>query len=553
MADREYMTSQSYDATLGGIAYNVTVNLSAVPTALPSGWFNVKAYGATGDGLADDRAAIQAACVACDTAGGGVVFLPYGTYRIVYSGGVGISFSGMSGVTMTGDGATIKTADSQCVASTAYYMILSNASTTGLTIRDIRLDGNGDNNTVFTVADVLTLIGDNIKIENVDIVNPSDSGIMFSATNDSSITNCYIDGGSVGSGASPYTAWSSGANTDLGIYVNDGRAGAGAAGSAEIGYDSASEMLTGGIITGNKIRRFRNGGIGLKRVSANVVVSDNNIRDCGNGVTCENASYTGDSSLKNTICGNQIYDIGWINNAAAGRGLNLRFSHYSVMNSNYVENCTGESVIIEGTQRSSVCGNTIVGAGTVKGTTQHGIFVIARPDGVPANVYSTDNTIVGNTVSGHHRSGIIMDSVFYTNLNVDNKIELNSVVGNGVTSGSNYVNSGSSVLHYSAKTAAFDLEASDSGGVFTNDGAGGSITFNLPAATVGLNYFFSDQAAQAIFLNPDGTETIKYRGTTGAGGGTLESTVSYTSCHLVASGTGTWVVVSDEAVIGWSL
>jgi hypothetical protein len=44
--------------------------------------FNVKAYGAIGDGVTDDRADIQSALDAAAAAGGGVVFLPAGTYLI---------------------------------------------------------------------------------------------------------------------------------------------------------------------------------------------------------------------------------------------------------------------------------------------------------------------------------------------------------------------------------------------------------------------------------------------------------------------------------------
>ena len=45
-------------------------------------WFNVKDYGATGNGSANDRDAIQAAIDAANTAGGGIVYLPAGNYRI---------------------------------------------------------------------------------------------------------------------------------------------------------------------------------------------------------------------------------------------------------------------------------------------------------------------------------------------------------------------------------------------------------------------------------------------------------------------------------------
>lgn len=44
--------------------------------------FNVKSYGAKGDGVADDTDAIQAAIDACCKAGGGTVFIPNGIYRL---------------------------------------------------------------------------------------------------------------------------------------------------------------------------------------------------------------------------------------------------------------------------------------------------------------------------------------------------------------------------------------------------------------------------------------------------------------------------------------
>ena len=41
MATEEYMTSQTYSATIGGTVYNVTANLGTIPGQL--GWANVKA------------------------------------------------------------------------------------------------------------------------------------------------------------------------------------------------------------------------------------------------------------------------------------------------------------------------------------------------------------------------------------------------------------------------------------------------------------------------------------------------------------------------------
>lgn len=64
-------------------------------------WFNVMdpAYGAVGNGVIDDMAAINAAILACNAAGGGRVYVPPGTYRTTSS------ISMKSNVTLYGDGA----------------------------------------------------------------------------------------------------------------------------------------------------------------------------------------------------------------------------------------------------------------------------------------------------------------------------------------------------------------------------------------------------------------------------------------------------------------
>lgn len=48
----------------------------------PTSWYNVRAFGARGDGVTSDSAAIQAAINAAERAGGGTVFFPCGTYLL---------------------------------------------------------------------------------------------------------------------------------------------------------------------------------------------------------------------------------------------------------------------------------------------------------------------------------------------------------------------------------------------------------------------------------------------------------------------------------------
>lgn len=52
------------------------------------------------------------------------------------------------------------------------------------------------------------------------------------------------------------------------------------------------------------------------------------------------------------------------------------------------------------------------------------------------------------------------------------------------------------------------LTAAHSNGVFTNEGAGGAATFALPAAAVGLEFYFYVMAAQELRIDPNGSETI---------------------------------------------
>ncbi len=52
------------------------------PRPRAAGWFDVRSFGAKGDGRTDDSSAIQAALDAARAAGGGVVFVPAGTYLV---------------------------------------------------------------------------------------------------------------------------------------------------------------------------------------------------------------------------------------------------------------------------------------------------------------------------------------------------------------------------------------------------------------------------------------------------------------------------------------
>lgn len=74
---------------------------SPTGTGTPNGWLDVKAsYGAKGDGVTNDTTAIQNAINAANTAGGGTVYFPPGTYVTAS----GLSLDQMTGIRLYGAG-----------------------------------------------------------------------------------------------------------------------------------------------------------------------------------------------------------------------------------------------------------------------------------------------------------------------------------------------------------------------------------------------------------------------------------------------------------------
>jgi len=91
-------------------------------------------------------------------------------------------------------------------------------------------------------------------------------------------------------------------------------------------------------------------------------------------------------------------------------------------------------------------------------------------------------------------------------------------------------------------TADDTLLASESGTMHTTVGAIGTVVFTLPAATVGLEYFFKVGAAQELRIDPDGTETcaLPSTGVQGAAGKYLTANAAGETVHLICDTAGEW-------------
>jgi hypothetical protein len=100
-----------------------------------------------------------------------------------------------------------------------------------------------------------------------------------------------------------------------------------------------------------------------------------------------------------------------------------------------------------------------------------------------------------------------------------------------------------------ARTSNLTLTFAESNNIYTNTGAGGTVNFTLPAATLGTGnasmvFHFYVAAAQSLTITAAGSDTIQDGATTsGAGGNTTASTVgNCITVRLVAS--GKWAITS---------
>lgn len=102
-------------------------------------WFDGRAFGAKGDNATDDTGAIQAALTAAVSAGGGIVYLPPGTYRTTAE----LSLNGSNVKVLLAPGATVKAMATFTGSSPALLQIGDNSTAySNITVEGGKWDGN---------------------------------------------------------------------------------------------------------------------------------------------------------------------------------------------------------------------------------------------------------------------------------------------------------------------------------------------------------------------------------------------------------------------------
>jgi hypothetical protein len=100
-----------------------------------------------------------------------------------------------------------------------------------------------------------------------------------------------------------------------------------------------------------------------------------------------------------------------------------------------------------------------------------------------------------------------------------------------------------------ARTADLTLTAADTGKLYTNTGAAGTVVLTLPAATltnnVGPEFFFCVRAAQTLRITAGAGDVINRASAATAAGGNISSNTVRSCIRLTVSAAGFWDALSE--------
>jgi hypothetical protein len=258
--------------------------------------FDPKAYGAVGDGVADDTAAF-ASVVAAATTARGIVQIPAGTYLAtvaVTKGGITIQGAGKQ--------ATIIKAPNTAAASAAGRVVVVAASDR-TTIKDLTIDGNksarsGKKPIAYSL---LLYRSSDCTIENVRVINSQTIGIGLSASKRAQVSKSDVDG----SDWQNITTLGNKAGGCEGTVISDCRA-------TNPGFDDIQITNVGTVTVENcYVAEGPFAGIYVATGARNVTLKNNTITKCYTGIDVSWGAAGGanggpDASEGNVIVGNHV-------------------------------------------------------------------------------------------------------------------------------------------------------------------------------------------------------------------------------------------------------
>jgi len=357
--------------------------------------FNVLDYGATGDGSTNDTAAILAAITAANTAGGGTVYFPPGTYIFPSN----LTVTSFNNIALQGAGQNSTILKTTIAAATPAFgtaLIISFVSCSYISVQDITFDFNSILPTNSNCCAFGFTFGSHFYVNNCAVINGKQNGIGFNQVSNFAVTNCYLQraGGPIGS------------------YQNE----------AIIVSAGVNQAVKDGYIANNVIN-----GWGTLFSGLNLIIESNTISQWGygGGITINSDAYTNNAILIGNICEDSS---GVDANATYPSGIEC-WAAQSIIQGNYCYNNSSAGIAFGGDKTivtNNVCGNN------GNSTAGIGIGQVSQPAWPAASNCIVANNVLFDTGTGNQDYGFGQGNAStstFVDTQVFNNNFFNNVVG----------------------------------------------------------------------------------------------------------------------------
>jgi parallel beta-helix repeat protein len=516
--------------------------------------YNVKQYGAKGNGVTDDTAAIQAAISAANTAGGGWVYFPVGIFIIsaslvlhddVHLIGPSANFK------ETTKGATIQTAAAGTLAGSSAPMVnVNNTKYAGVHRLSFVVAGGNNTNTTYGISDFsdtthqatfLTVEDCSFNFFGGEVIAlyGNVNYIMRNRADNCGARFIHLktSGGGPGAGSDNFVAF------------NDGGSPATSAGVCSAGEGIYLDQVSNNTIIGNHMYGMLSG-ISISASSAYNRIENNRCeKNVDDGIT--------DAGQGDMLVGNHCFNNGW---TASKCGINLNGSTETLVSSNYLNNNASlpggtnqlYGVLLNGASRCQIVDNHVYNVGNY---------------GIELRAASGTNLISNNYVSSTGQHAIHLTG------STNNTVQNNFIWNCGLTTDATYdgirVEGASTGCVIRANTVRkvtannkvkYAVNIADAGStgctVFGNDleGAGSTAAVNNAAGAttnLGSNRYTTGAVSGRAVLAGTGTVTVPTTEIVAADNVTLSrvlagGTLGNLSVGTIVPGTS-FVINSDNA------